>query len=908
MAGLPTETVRYCSLLGRLPVDVYLLIESFIPDEDSVTRDCWARACGGEYDETLFDIISKRIRSSKYERIELELAQRQFDLFIRPDMQVHNPWKPGPIREEAVTIASIEVDLEDHMRRLRDDPESEELDSLVSNDLRQLKIHQDRYFTHFLHAIGIETEGIVAYDKAASTRALAGAIGEMGKRGDGVFRYPGIRPLFFSDEVDAARAFSIYLGRKGLGIFDPRDTGELTQAFYERVGSPAPTLSPAQQKRKDLMLDLLRKTCRHIFRKPKSFTPRAPNSGKACLEVPRSKGGKRAALYLREPGGNTGFTRADTIFSGGKPRTITVSSVWYQKYSWWNEFMFSRIRDAKWCLAGRTVRDWVSEIDLGPLPEGMTFLSGDLKAATDMLSGDFAEVVISHLCNEFNCWNDYDRIVESITRCKFEHRDVDGSQHIFFQLRGQMMGSDFSFPILCLVGWLILVELFDMTEWFLDPRLKGKRFRDAFYAFDKGGINGDDLITWLPEARTRRWAETVALTGGVPEPAKSPCDPVFWTVNSKLWCSPPGGVTHEVGFISPAMILHLHKGQHSAPSEQWHSLLGSELLADSRCLNALELDVILLPELPRSWGGLGLMLYDQPRFCEFMRQRITYAKTSMSLSWLDMDQVELPLARRDVMTANRSSGLVGVSYVKDEKRALSKVTGWVPRELLKNILANRFGMGRVVAWTCPGRPKPKWWEQRKVGGIYHRLFTDRYVWNRVLQELYQTLNHERQGYALVYDFTNYEGDIQLDPLPRGFESSEIRPRSAYTRRQTLLQQVTARKRAFERKVGTESSEWDLGIVGQPDTEEVAEDLPEPIVEDVADDFYEWAESKAEEDDRRRGKRRRRSGMPLVSIIANLEGADVPGIADQSGAVKGRKKGKKMSVKGISPGLLSFDEL
>lgn len=788
-SSLPLLSVsrsRWCGL----PDELLLKIADHLEGDDLISfRVSLGWKTGNVYEDYIQEILRRVTSIPKSQATDEDVAEVVEQAVRTLKLKLHDPCEPGPFRTAALKVGSLRDEI-DRLFRDYSDSSAPRMDDL----LRQLQGSMDVAFTLFAECLGLEPKNTLRFEKKIADECLKSAIGAVGEPGMGVFAWPGCKSLSFSNPVEAAKAFSLYMARKSFVVVDPRKNKEATSAFYERVTSPRPPLSPLRAFRLQQMLKLIDRISDVFFDKPKNFVPRAPNSGKACLELPRSKGGKRQYLFSADGERAIlmrGKIRPDTIYTGGKFRTITVGSVFNERWAFLNEYMFSRLRKCAWVISGTTVKQWAEQC-VRVLDEDETFCSGDLRAATDMFFGDFAETVLRRLAVKLSIDEDsLNEIFGMITRCKFYEPDESGAYVFVRQQRyGQMMGSDFSFPILVLVTFVIGLESKNMVDTFLS--FNNKKLKEAVLKYDEMGVNGDDYVSWGKTDHSRipsdscavcplrtegeRWADTVPTSGGVPEPSKSPCDRFYFTVNSQLWTT-IGGI-RDVGTILPSMILGLNSKAHKVPNESWLTILESPLWQNSeKVRETLELDVCLLPEVPRSWGGLGL---DVPcRSTRTLVHRLLYARESLGLQWLDMDKIEVPLARRDAVRMNASGCLVGAEFLPDEELPDRKISGYVPKAQIKRVIERRFGHHRAVAWSKPDVHPPsfsllkfaiKYWTR----ALYQDGNQDKLVLAAMREKSY-----ERSGLAFVHDFVLRRGDPEFDPLPYSEDVFLFRRRSPY---------------------------------------------------------------------------------------------------------------------------------
>jgi len=790
--------------LQSLPVELLDRVwELSEPDE----RDAWSSALGmyHKFSEImqLREIFQRKMLKPTVRKdlaVEHEISLRRF---LGERWTVHDPFSPGPFRLACIELQAVTDEIENAFKHYDGESSDPYLDRLLARKQNKMNV----VFSWFLYIIGANgvftTSSLCGGDeefqfsKKIADVQLASLLGTVGKPGSGKFHWPGTSRTFLASSADdVARAFSIYMGRKSFVVVDPRLASKATEEFYKRVGTVRSEIAFNKKIRKNKCGALLRRICKVLFHsRTRSIESngRAPNSGKSCIEMPRSKGGKREFLYsdYRLDPSLVDVVSAKTIYSGGKFRTITISSVASSRYSWLNEFMFTRLRECSWMIAGRSVEEWVEECCPSSLTDRETFCSGDLEAATDNFDPMFANIVIDFFCDEFDFGVDASQARKEmrgfITECKFHEKLPTGEWMLMCeQVWGQMMGSDFSFPILCLIGLLIGLESKGLTDYVLG--LSNRDLKDFVLSYDKIGVNGDDYVTWgetcdrlLPaeaneknrKIRTegQRWSDTLEIFGGVPSLAKSPESREYFSVNSQLWTT-LGGL-RNVGPILPSMLSGINGKSHLCPHESWINIYRSPLL-DEKTRELLELDVTLLPELPVSWGGLGC--YDALTTMQFptalgnthgtvspserkkrqdmlLRKRMVWAKESRPRLWMDCEHYEKVISLEKV-GFSKSDGRAGPSMGKPEGIILSGVC-YVDKKKLKSDLADRFGLSRIVSWTSPDYRNPNFYHTRQIG---RALLRDVQFCRKLDAEFEEAWRMERRGLVAVKDHLVVEGD------------------------------------------------------------------------------------------------------------------------------------------------------
>lgn len=653
--------------LDSLPNELLQYIYSFVPVEHCPAHNRLAEAMLSRWEKKkkiLPDQSKPKPAVTKPEMdVDLDVDVADQSTFVRHSRWVH----------------------ESRSRVERLDKTSDGYDSEVDKELAIQRRFLGSAFREFARSIGVPVERTFSFNKKDSDAAFRECFGAYGEPGSGKFLLPGMKEeLLLERSLDDARIFSLYLGRKAFVCHDPRDQALAVEQFLEDACTPPPPLSPELTHKKARMLRFIKKLTKAVVGRRRIPPKRPmPNSGKACLEIPRSKGGKREALYCSSSLDETHrfHVRATATLTSGKLRPITIASVFQEVFSWLNQFLFSKLRKLKCMIAGRELVDWVNEVffcHCTPDSES-DFVSGDLKKATTLFSSDFCDAVIDTLAPLIGLSDeDVVEIKSGVTHAEFGHVDeflgwvVDGVQK-----RGQNLGADISFPILCMITITIAIETLGETERFL--KMNERQFRKAIMNEDRFGVNGDDFIT-----RGRQiagcWQSAVAATSGVAEMTKSPVNNVYWTANSQLF-----KLDKPVPFVSPALCFNLSERLKN-PQNQWIDQLRSPILNIGR----IGLGHMLLGDVPRAFGGLGNPIAGDVQWAK----RFLFAKRSRGVditSWLEEERPIGLIYRgrgKTVMALDTPENLPGVS-----------VTGLVRTDWLKEYGARVYALKDILNWS-----------------------------------------------------------------------------------------------------------------------------------------------------------------------------------------------------------------
>jgi hypothetical protein len=175
---------------------------------------------------------------------------------------------------------------------------------------------------------------------------------------------------------------------------------------------------------------------------------------------------------------------------------------------------------------------------LGPLENPLHdwhWVSGDYKAATDSIHGDVMEASIHGIKDPLLL----NLLVENLSRGRIEYEDICNRLRVpvidpVIQQRGQLMGSIFSFPLLCVINlctWLMTSLRFYRHVYTPDSRNLEELIRDAPVL-----INGDDILFRSPSRRfTDVWEYYASCAGFRLSVGKTYYSKKFAIVNSTYY-------------------------------------------------------------------------------------------------------------------------------------------------------------------------------------------------------------------------------------------------------------------------------------------------------------------------------------------------------------------------------------
>jgi hypothetical protein len=201
------------------------------------------------------------------------------------------------------------------------------------------------------------------------------------------------------------------------------------------------------------------------------------------------------------------------VISKGPPLTYTVLKPLQKK-------LHSTLRRHKlFRLIGEPVTEEIVNEELPP-KDGTCYLSGDYSAATDKLAPWASEVAADAISD---CLQLTEQERTLFKRALTQHIFVSDDEKEIPQRWGQLMGSIISFPVLCIINAAVLLVT---NEVIRGRNLKLKHL--------KGFINGDDLLTQLPDYDPYRivWERVAECVGFIPSIGKYYWHPNALNVNS----------------------------------------------------------------------------------------------------------------------------------------------------------------------------------------------------------------------------------------------------------------------------------------------------------------------------------------------------------------------------------------
>lgn len=236
----------------------------------------------------------------------------------------------------------------------------------------------------------------------------------------------------------------------------------------------------------------------------------------SCLEATRSEGGCRGiidddlrhAVLRDEPRAVDSKVTMKAVKDGGKYRVVSIHSRDQSYLRPLHNTLYNFISRKEWLLRGEAqpcrFRDFRRT-------QGEIFVSGDYEAATDNVPFEVYERIVISLSRRSRY---VPNSVWQYARDSIPHQLRSGNRSVEAR-RGQLMGSYLSFPILCLLNYLIFK--------YHVPRNTPVR------------VNGDDIVFRSTEEEAHSWMEGVQKCGLVLSRGKTLTHPSVFTLNSKIF-------------------------------------------------------------------------------------------------------------------------------------------------------------------------------------------------------------------------------------------------------------------------------------------------------------------------------------------------------------------------------------
>jgi len=224
-----------------------------------------------------------------------------------------------------------------------------------------------------------------------------------------------------------------------------------------------------------------------------------------------------------------GVSKVQAIDTGGKWRIIAIPPRVDNALRPLHKAMYSHLSRFPWLLRGDAKAARFK--DFSP-KRGEIFVSGDYESATDNLNADLQKAIMSELLGQ--SYTVPQGIKEHALSTYNSNLGLSGTNELFRQNRGQLMGQLTSFPMLCLINYIT--------------------FRYSIRRPVPVRINGDDIVFRATPAEHKEWERNVIKGGLTLSLGKTMVHPRAFTLNSTPFWSVPKGAK-LVGFVRPSAIF-----------------------------------------------------------------------------------------------------------------------------------------------------------------------------------------------------------------------------------------------------------------------------------------------------------------------------------------------------------------
>jgi len=237
----------------------------------------------------------------------------------------------------------------------------------------------------------------------------------------------------------------------------------------------------------------------------------------SCLQASRGKGGVRSCWlgrreeFLSADVDRVGsFCQYVNVETGGKSRGVTVNSSDHLHLEPVHKLLYNHLSRFPWLLRGEAKPCKFSSFRRR---KGLFFISGDYSAATDNLSLENAELILTAIFSR--CRYIPVRLQLACLRSLRMKVCYEGLDVPVEMTRGQLMGSFLSFPLLCVQNYIA--------------------FRFAVPGDRPVKVNGDDIVWQGTPEEFRRWTEFCPRVGLKIHPTKTMCHRTFFSLNSSFF-------------------------------------------------------------------------------------------------------------------------------------------------------------------------------------------------------------------------------------------------------------------------------------------------------------------------------------------------------------------------------------
>jgi len=195
----------------------------------------------------------------------------------------------------------------------------------------------------------------------------------------------------------------------------------------------------------------------------------------------------------------------------------------------------------------RRVPEWFNS-DSNWVRDELVWVSGDYSGATDSCHMDLSSALVDTVSDDLFVRH---LLLHNLSQQKvsYEHSGLKkDAPETFLMTNGQLMGSRFSFPLLCVFNLAIYrycLEKETGRSWPVSrlPVL----------------VNGDDILFLASKSMLSRWESCLPLAGLEKSIGKNYVSQEFCTINSKLFLTPSDGDFEEIPYLNMGLVYGMKK-------------------------------------------------------------------------------------------------------------------------------------------------------------------------------------------------------------------------------------------------------------------------------------------------------------------------------------------------------------
>nr|UYL95442.1 MAG: RNA-dependent RNA polymerase [Hulunbuir Botou tick virus 4] len=228
---------------------------------------------------------------------------------------------------------------------------------------------------------------------------------------------------------------------------------------------------------------------------------RVPNQ-KGCFDLPTQKGGTLGARPWECQDIHPGNIRPVVAKTKGKARVVTLQNSYVKEILRpIHEGLYDHISEMDWLVRGELTEEHLQPL-VDDLRDGEFHISGDYSQATNLINAKTVRTIVGVLCESDHLTPEEKRVLwQSFTDLRLI--ECTGTKYF---VRGQMMGSYVSFPLLCILNR----AMYNITQnW--SHRLGGRKMSDRRPR--PARFNGDDCAFNGTRGTFELWRQVTSFYG-----------------------------------------------------------------------------------------------------------------------------------------------------------------------------------------------------------------------------------------------------------------------------------------------------------------------------------------------------------------------------------------------------------